>query len=127
MFTPISSMTSSPVRPSSLQDDRYSDDERFEDYNDADYADNSYNDDDNDVNGNDNREYEIVIPPSSCGISSPLVPETLVYPGTPIATATTISILIPEREERGLSAWLNHMNRNKRQESLLEKLRSLVF
>lgn len=44
-----------------------------------------------------------------------------------VTTETQTIIIIPEERPRGLSAWLDYMNRNRRQETLLERLRSIMF
>jgi spore germination protein YaaH len=42
-------------------------------------------------------------------------------------TTTTTMIIIPKEPERGMTAWLDYMNRNKRENTLMNALKNMLF
>ena len=110
-ITPISSMTSSPMAPPKYDD--YDDD----DYNDEDYNDDSYNNEDSDDNYNDEDDDNYNDDDNAED----------VQPAPAAHTITDTVVEIVHMPSKGITAWLDHLNRNRQRNSIFEKLRSLVF
>lgn len=126
-LSPFSSMSSSPRSPAMTslpiiesrgRDDDISDtiDNNYDDYNDNENYENDNenyeNENENENESNENYENE---PMDSSSLMVPLAASAM----------TTVSIV--HLPQKGLTAWLGHMQRKERRSSIFEKLRSLVF
>lgn len=111
-------MTSLPIIESRGRDDDISDtiDNNYDDYNDNENYENDNenyeNENENENESNENYENE---PMDSSSLMVPLAASAM----------TTVSIV--HLPQKGLTAWLGHMQRKERRSSIFEKLRSLVF
>jgi hypothetical protein len=111
-LTPISSMTSSPLRSPSLPiiesqgyDDR-------EDY-------------DNDDTPQAARDY-IIEQPDDDDVAD-TIEDTSIPDVTYIPFASLTSVRVVHLPQKGITAWLAHMQRKQRRSNIFDKLRSLLF
>jgi hypothetical protein len=89
-------------------------DDDIRDTIDDDYYNNEYYNDD-DINENN----ETPVEESSAAMSSPVIPML------PVASLTTFEVV--HLPQKGLTAWLAHMQRKQRRTNIFDKIRELVF
>ena len=126
-LSPFSSMSSSPRSPAMTslpiiesrgRDDDISDtiDNNYDDYNENE---NYENENENYENENENYENE-----NENYENEPMDSSSLMVP---LAASAMTTVSIVHLPQKGLTAWLGHMQRKERRSSIFEKLRSLVF
>jgi len=134
-LSPFSSMSSSPRSPAMTslpivesrgRDDDISD--TIDDYNENENYENENenyeNDNENYENDNENYENENENESNENYENEPMDSSSLMVP---LAASAMTTVSIVHLPQKGLTAWLGHMQRKERRSSIFEKLRSLVF
>lgn len=122
-LSPFSSMSSSPRSPAMTslpiiesrgRDDDISDtiDDNYDNYENDNYE------NENENESNENYENE------NYGENEPMDSSSLMIP---LAASAMTTVSIVHLPQKGLTAWLGHMQRKERRSGIFEKLRSLVF
>ena len=119
-------MTSLPIIESRGRDDDISDtiDDNYDNYeNENDNYENDNYENENYENENENESNENESN-ENYGENEPMDSSSLMIP---LAASAMTTVSIVHLPQKGLTAWLGHMQRKERRSSIFEKLRSLVF